>query len=172
MRLRLLTAQRGAEVSAMRSPELDLAAAWWTIPGERSKNDLPHRVPLVPWAVKIIGRALGAAGESTYVFPAPRSNGKTPVSKYDCTKTVERIRERTGIQDFNAHDLRRTAASLMTSLGVPRLTVQKILNHKEPGVTAVYDRHGYDAEKRAALELWARRLQVIVSGLRSVGEEA
>jgi len=29
----------------------------------------------------------------------------------------------------------------------------KILNHVESGVTTVYDRHSYDAEKRAALAL-------------------
>ena len=50
----------------------------------------------------------------------------------------------------------------MTSLGVSRLTVAKILNHVERGVTAVYDRHSYDAEKRAALEAWATRLDAIV----------
>jgi hypothetical protein len=50
------------------------------------------------------------------------------------------------------------------------LTVSKILNHVEPGVTAVYDRHSCDREKRDALDAWARRLQVIISGLREVGE--
>jgi hypothetical protein len=56
----------------------------------------------------------------------------------------------------------------MTGMGIPRLTVSKILNHVEPGVTAVYDRHGYDREKREALESWARRLLVIISGMRDV----
>ena len=37
----------------------------------------------------------------------------------------------------------------MVGAGVPRLVVSKILNHVETGVTAVYDRHGYDLEKRA-----------------------
>lgn len=64
--------------------------------------------------------------------------------------------------DFRGHDLRRTAASLMASAGVPRLVVAKILNHVETGVTAVYDRHSYDAEKRAALDLWARELQRVL----------
>jgi len=45
--------------------------------------------------------------------------------------------------------------------------VQKILNHVELGVTAVYDRHGYDLEKRAALDFWGKRLDQIVSGKRS-----
>jgi hypothetical protein len=46
----------------------------------------------------------------------------------------------------------------------------KILNHVEPGVTAVYDRHSYDREKREALEAWSRRLQLLVSDLQSVKE--
>jgi hypothetical protein len=45
----------------------------------------------------------------------------------------------------------------------------KIQNSKiqvaDPGV---YDRHGYDREKREALESWARRLLVIISDLRAV----
>ena len=32
------------------------------------------------------------------------------------------------------------------------------------GVTAVYDRHSYDQEKRQALETWGRKLQAIVEG--------
>ena len=38
-KLRLLTAQRGAEILAMRWEHLDLAGGWWTIPGELAKND-------------------------------------------------------------------------------------------------------------------------------------
>jgi hypothetical protein len=49
-------------------------------------------------------------------------------------------------------------------MGISRLTVSKLLNHAESGVTAVYDRHSYDAEKRQALEAWGRRLEKIVTG--------
>jgi integrase len=52
----------------------------------------------------------------------------------------------------------------MARLGVDRLVVSKILNHAEGGVTQVYDRHRYDAEKRAALDRWALHLQAIVDG--------
>jgi len=38
------------------------------------------------------------------------------------------------------------------------------LNHGERDVTAIYDRHSYDPEKRTALEAWGRRLDAIVSG--------
>ncbi len=59
-------------------------------------------------------------------------------------------------------NLQRTASSKMTGMGIPRLVVGKILNHVDRGVTAVYDRHGYDSEKKQALERWARRLQSIL----------
>jgi hypothetical protein len=36
---------------------------------------------------------------------------------------------------------------MMAGMGIPRLVIAKILNHVEPGVTAVYDRHSYDNEK-------------------------
>ena len=62
----------------------------------------------------------------------------------------------------NRNALRRTAATYMASAGVPRLVIGKILNHVEPGVTRVYDRHSYDAEKRQALDLWATRLTSIL----------
>ena len=52
----------------------------------------------------------------------------------------------------------------MTALGINRLVVSKILNHVERSVTAIYDRHGYDAEKRHALEAWAAHLESILAG--------
>ncbi len=41
--------------------------------------------------------------------------------------------------------------------------VKKILNHAERDVTAIYDRHSYDPEKRTALEAWSRRLEQILN---------
>jgi hypothetical protein len=49
-------------------------------------------------------------------------------------------------------------------LAVDRVVVALILNHAPREVTAVYDRHRYDAEKRQALDLWANRLRAIVEG--------
>lgn len=151
-KLRLLTAQRGIEVGSMRWGDVDLAAGWWTVPASISKNKLAHRVPLAPSAVTLLKSLRPpAAAASDYVLEDGR--GKKQQSK--ATKTF-------GIEDFRGHDLRRTAASFMASGGVPRLTIAKILNHVETGVTAVYDRHSYDAEKRAALDWWAVKLATIL----------
>jgi integrase len=94
------------------------------------------------------------------VFPSPTTD--RPIENPQ--KAAERLRERSKVADLRLHDLRRTAASLMTGMGISRLTVKKILNHAERDVTAVYDRHSYDPEKRTALEAWGRRLEAIVAG--------
>jgi hypothetical protein len=54
-------------------------------------------------------------------------------------------------------------------MGISRLTVGKILNHIENGVTAVYDRYSYDAEKRHALDAWGSRLTTILGGDTATG---
>jgi integrase len=161
-RLRLLTAQRGGELLGATWSEINLTSNWWTIPAERSKNALAHRVPLSPQAVKVL-KGLGAlTGDSPWLFPSPK---KDDASIAHAQKAIERVAKRSEV-DFRGHDLRRTAASLMVGAGVPRLVVSKILNHVETGVTSVYDRHSYDPEKRAALDFWGRRLEQIVSGKR------
>ena len=53
-RLLLLTAQRREEVGAMRWPEIDLDAATWIIPKERTKNSKEHLVHLSTHAVAIL----------------------------------------------------------------------------------------------------------------------
>ncbi len=51
----------------------------------------------------------------------------------------------------------------MTGMGIPRLTVSKLLNHVETGVTAIYDRYSYDPEKRRALLAWGVEIEKILS---------
>ena len=55
----------------------------------------------------------------------------------------------------------------MTSNGVQREDVAKILNHVDSGATSIYDRHSYDNEKRQALETWARKLESILTGKKA-----
>jgi integrase len=69
------------------------------------------------------------------------------------------------LPEWHLHDLRRTAATLMTGCGINRLTVGKVLNHAEKGVTGLhYDLYDYLPEKRAALERLAARLSAIFDG--------
>jgi len=74
--------------------------------------------------------------------------------------------------EFVPHDLRRTAATFMTRMGISRLVVGKILNHVESGITKVYDRYSYDEEKREALALWGDKVaEIIGAGQRASPEQ-
>jgi integrase len=174
LRLALLTAQRIGEIAGARWDEFDLDAGWWTIPAERAKNKLAHRVPLTKPVLRIIAEARWTSQASPYVFPAHRAGQPVRVSTigHALREWLTSDQRPAGLAAFTAHDLRRTAASHMTSLGTPRLVVAKILNHAEPGVTATYDRHAYDAEKRDALNRWATHLETRTKNHERTSAEA
>lgn len=158
LKLQLVTAQRIGEVIGLPWDEID--GNWWTIPAGRTKNKLTHRVPLSPLALEILEQARALSGSSLYAFPSPR--GDRPMCESAASQAVRDNLTVFGIAPFTPHDLRRTAASHMTGISVSRLVVSKILNHAEKGITAVYDRHSYDAEKRQALDTWARKLRALI----------
>jgi hypothetical protein len=51
----------------------------------------------------------------------------------------------------------------MTGAGVPRFTVERVLGHTDRTLAATYDRYDYAAEKRNALNRWAKRLREILA---------
>ena len=165
--LALVTAQRIGEVTGIKIAELDLndTASSWTVPGDRSKNDTPNRVPLSPLAVRIIREAKSLAGASKWLFPSPRGDG--PIDYYAPAKALERARDVLGLEDVRVHDLRRTAATRMAECGVNPYTISLVLNHvsaRRGTITGkVYNQYSYDREKREALERWGERLESIES---------
>jgi integrase len=124
-----------------------------------SKNRLSHRVPLSAPALAILADMKELTGGGTWVFPSPVNDG--PIHSDD--KRLIVLRKNSSVS-FTPHDFRRTASSYMGSMGISRFTIGRVLNHVDTGVTATYDRHTYDAEKRAALEAWAQRLEDILAG--------
>jgi integrase len=136
------------------------AGTWWTIPAERHKGGREHRVPLVEAAVSTLKRLHGVTGSFDHVFPSPKPTAAAPhVSNPQ--KAAERLWKLAGVEGATLHDLRRTAASGMAMLKVPRLVVGKVLGHADADVTGRYDVHAYDREKRAALQKWADELERI-----------
>lgn len=64
----ILTAVRSGEARGARWGEIDLRAKTWTIPGERMKRGLPHRVPLAEEAMAILEKVKGL--DADLVFPS------------------------------------------------------------------------------------------------------
>lgn len=184
-RLMLLLGQRPGEVRTMHHDDIRLDESWWIIPGaepagfegsaRRTKNGLAHAVPLPPMALEAVRRRLTEVDEHGWLFP--RRGGGAPMGatavKKGCTRLIQAadraIKAESGDDDatiaaFTPHALRATVATHldMEPLAVRRQTISKLLNHADASITAQYARHGFDVEKRRALEAWERRLWQIV----------
>ncbi len=91
---------------------------------------------------------------------AAKENG---VSHEDLTKPEKLAAYR--LADWTLHDIRRSVSThlrdseVMGPSRVDRLTVSKILNHAEGGMTRIYDRYSADPEKRQALDAWSDRVK-------------
>jgi len=73
----------------------------------------------------------------------------------------------TDADEWVFHDFRRTVTTNLAKMGIPPQVADKVLNHVQgtiKGVAAVYNRHGYLDERRAALDAWANRLDQIING--------
>ena len=177
----LITAQRKSEVIEAEWNEFNFKDKWWTIPKTKTKNKKSHRVPLPPIGIEVLNEMKKITGEYKFVFASPigvtkrNPNRRVGMSPILGASVDHALRDNliddpdTGrinifkLDHFTPHDLRRTATSIMSKSGVPRLTLKKILNHSDGEVTAVYDQYEYDKEKKKALEKWGRKLQSIIS---------
>jgi integrase len=144
-----LTGQRREEVARLQWEELDLARLIWTIPKSRTKNSKAHVVHLSEQSLAVLKRA---DRNGPLVFSLL---GAKPFQKFSRAKRV--LDQLSGVTGWRLHDLRRTCVSGMARLGVAPHVADKILNHQSgtiSGVAAVYQRHEFLAERRAALDLW------------------
>jgi integrase len=142
--LLILTTARRSEVGEMRWSEVDLETATWRIPAERCKSGRAHDVPLSPAVVAILE---GLPRKGDRVFRA-----------FSFAQRKRALDRASGVAGWRFHDLRRTATSGMAKLGTAPHILSACLNHLDGStvsVTAIYNRHKYEGEKRRALELWA-----------------
>jgi integrase len=119
----ILTATRTKESLGARWSEIDLENRLWTIPKERMKAGVEHRVPLSDQAMKIITK-MSDHKMSDYVFPN-RTNGK-PMSNAGMS-SVKRL-ERT---DITVHGFRSTFRDdVAEKTNTPERTAEAALAHK------------------------------------------
>lgn len=142
LRMILLTAQRPGEVVAMQAEAVREGV--WRI--EATKNDDAQAVYLSAPALDLVG-----SKRKGPVFPASTSTGAVRVDRL--SKLTRDLAPVAGIDPFTPHDLRRTAATWLGERLCPDRVVRRILNHREQGVTAVYQRARLND---AAREWWAK----------------
>lgn len=167
VRLLILTGARRDEVAHATWDEIDLKTKTWTIPAERSKNRRAHVVPLSPAAVEII-EALPRFEGGKFLFApgaAPPSGFSKAKAKLDAA--IVEMNGGEPIPHFVIHDLRRSAASGMASIGIDLHVIERVLNHVSGsfgGIVGVYQKHSFSDEMRRALDGWAAHVTRIATG--------
>lgn len=156
VRLLLITAVRKAELIEASWAEFDLDNGLWKIPPERTKTVREFVIPLPAVAVEWLQKIKRSTPDSDFVFPAKRRTGKPTMSPETMNWALGALNH--GLEHFTLHDLRRTARTHLSALGVAPHIAERCLNHKLPGIIDVYDKHDYLTERRAALALWATKL--------------
>jgi integrase len=159
VRLLLMTAQRRDEVANMEWSEVDFETGIWTIPAERSKNRIPHAVPLPAKAVLFLSQMKGMAGAEFRVFPSQSRASDACISGF--SKMKRQMDKGSGVTEWVLHDLRRSFATHAQRLGVRLEVIESVLGHvsgSRSGVVGIYQRHQFLDESREALEKWGKFL--------------
>jgi len=168
--LLILTGCRRDEVREATWAEFDLPKREWLIPGARTKNGRDHLVPLSDTAIALLENLPRIKGKGLLLT----TTGATAIS--GLSKIKARVEKAAAAElekleqvpaPWTLHDLRRTLATGLQRLRFPVEVSEAVLNHRGgtvSGVAAIYARHDYAAEKREALDAWARHVSAIVDG--------
>lgn len=182
LKLLLITGQRRGEVAGMTWVEFDPDKPVWSMAASRTKNGLPHDIPLAHQAVTLLRSVPRRKGRALLFGDGdgPFSGWSKCKERLDARVTRQRAELRLGralakgesphpddaLEPWILHDLRRTVVTGMNELGVAPHVVEAVVNHvsgrAKAGVAGVYNRAIYATEKRAALKAWADHLDEVL----------
>ncbi len=166
-----------ADATDVKFGEVNLARRTWYIP--ETKNQRDHTIHLSDFAVKHFEALAELSEHDAWIFPD--ASGRKPVcvksfgkQLSDRQRTADRrMTNRTAKTDslmltggrWTAHDLRRTAATLMAQLGIATDVIHECLNHKQADrMSLVYIQNRREAEQAVAFDALGKRLDSLVSG--------
>ncbi len=147
----ILTATRTSEVLFAKWPEIDTEAKAWTIPAERMKMKVEHRVPLSARCLEILKAAKEFSMGSEFIFPG--RSVKKPLSTMAFLMALRRMER----AEITAHGFRssfRNWAEEKTQ--VQRSVIEAALAHQvENKVEAAYLRTTLFEKRRRLMDSWA-----------------
>ncbi|MDD2743788.1 MAG: tyrosine-type recombinase/integrase [Rhodocyclaceae bacterium] len=166
IRLLLLLGVRKEELTAAKWEEFNLVDGIWYLEEGRTKTSAAIDIPIPQWGLDTLAELKIMAGANPYLFPARRLGTKLPhISDATINATVNKmLAHMPTVPHFTVHDLRRTTRTHLGALHTPPHVAEKCINHKQPGMAGVYDRHDYFDERKTALNDWARLLQALETG--------
>lgn len=153
LQLTILTACRTSEVLLAEWSEFDLDSRLWTIPGERMKAAVAHRVPLSDAAMDLLDTIIrmGKGEGEGYLFPGAKA-GK-PLSNMAMTMVLRKL----GNGDLTVHGFRSTFRDWCAEeTHYPNIVAEQALAHTVGNaVEAAYRRGDLLDKRRALMADWA-----------------
>jgi integrase len=147
------TGCRRNEIAGLRWSEISETI---TIPRTRRKGGVSLTIP-VSSAVRAIIDGLPRF-ESQWCFPSQPRKGSTGGHFNGWSQAKNRLDKFSGVTDWRLHDLRRTMATRLQSLGIRGEVIEAALGHQKQGIEGIYQRHNFLPEMAVAFEAWARYL--------------
>ncbi|WP_423709306.1 tyrosine-type recombinase/integrase [Undibacterium sp. WLX3042] len=151
----ILTAARSGEVRGMKWEEVDFDSAIWTVPAERMKAHLQHRIPLSERAIVILKKQLGR--HEQLIFPSPRDQ-KVP-SDMMLTIFLRRVKAKSDTlgRHATAHGFRSSFRDWCSEHGYSRDLAERALAHTvQNKVEAAYHRTDLLEQRRPLMEAWSK----------------
>jgi len=168
IRILLATAQRIQALMLTEWSHVSFNEKLWLIPpGDGRKSDRKFVVPLTDVVIGYFAELKLLAGLSKFVLPIQKRMKGREDDAHMRQQTINNILNRLcadlqgKVRPFTPHDLRSTARSHLSVLGVNVVVAERCLNHSLGGLLAIYDVHDYLDERRNALELWSAKLEVL-----------
>jgi integrase len=155
----ILTAARSGEARAIQWKELDLAGKVWTVPADRMKAKVAHRVPLPARAIEILKAQRKACPGSDLVFPAPRGG---VLSDMVLTAFLRNQKARSSDKErvATAHGFRSSFRDWASENGYARDLAERALAHTISNrAEAAYHRTDLLEQRRKMMEAWARHIE-------------
>ncbi|NJS14122.1 MAG: tyrosine-type recombinase/integrase [Sphingopyxis sp.] len=151
VQLLFLTAGRRTEIANLRTSWFGIVEGEEVIdiPGAYTKTGEPHVLPITT-AIRSVLDSCPVMLRGDCVFST--TQGEKPISGF--SKILTPLRERSKVDDWGFHDIRRTVATELARQGVSQEWIERVLAHKIPGVAGTYNKYSYLKEKRTALEQW------------------
>lgn len=164
--LLILTGQRRGEIARLEWLRINMAEKMITIPSEVAKNHRTHTFPYGSLTQSILD-VIPSHFDSPYLFPSRTGTFTAFSQSWHQLKSKMVDIDPNISTDFVLHDLRRSYSSIMASLGVPQVVVEKLLNHVSQGtqspISQVYNRYNYLPEMREAVLRYEAYLTTLIA---------
>lgn len=151
IKLLLALAVRKGELIGAQWNEFNFDDSVWNLPAGRTKTSAAITIPLSSAVVGWLKELKRLSCGSDYILPARKMQNRMIPHICESTLSVAMAKIKHGLEPFTIHDMRRTAKTLLASLGVQPHISERCLNHKIKGVEGIYDGYDYFEERKAAL---------------------